>query len=1457
MLTNVGSSVFTNSDSVTMVPVVAAEWNHNLFNPPHITTAGNGTKIYGTLTYGTVASVTSGAKPNFTTKSFKMDNDNEDIKYSVTVTTNSKSAYKIVTYVKTDSPIPVTMSCFAKSSATQYGSSQEEVSSLGWTKIITYIGLSSSEEQTSSFVFTMNANSLYYDQTHPTIYFTEPEIYETTYYDYQNHSLWPTDSPFTYFRPGESYVETGNSKYSTPSNYRKITSPTINGYTSAVYSPVSSIIQTPKFFLASSPVPLLKTALPTDIASYKYFTSDNTSRSISAVYEKTILTNKIVIKVNTLMTIPSIGISIDGTRISVDGSQTVTFPTNSDGFCTGVLTIYWNGTAWTKKKWGDPTASPVTSMPKFNSSGSITQTMSLSKLSVIQLSQSDKTEFSSYTNQNVVDDLERAQIIEISPRLEVDLSEFVQTASIDKSLDSQSSVLPISSMNTNSANIVLSGIPLLNNNEKVNIFSSQSDQSSTILANLLRKNIKLYIGFNILGYTNLSSSTVNTTSTHIPAGVFYSDSWEENDIDTVSIQAFDVTRYLQSSPVTDYVANLKTIFEIITNILDMSGFTDYDYDSLYKVCNNKAMPLDVSYFYCNSKDSTVVDTLNKIFVAYQIGAYIDEYGIMKFLSLHDILSSTSSSISLSDSNIVKGGFSVSNRAKPGKISLRYQSPKVKQSPSIQNVENASIKNSPSFIYTTSNDVVWQQQSIDSVGFNYLSDPRDGKYGMEENDNFFYINVNDIQNIFHTFNRDANGYAFIDNEIVSFLHKEYNIAKEDGTDKDVSIKNDLELQAEINSFVKEYRVGLIKSNALITNASGNGTTVTYTALNTFKSGQKVSITGIKPAVYNTIGVISSASSSSFSIANDATGSYVSGGEAVISADYDVKITPTGRITNVERGLFGTAPKEHKIITSLSSKGLTEKIMNPDYSIASSSNNYSIVDDNDSSLPNVSKIKISPQGSGSVLIFPTNEVDLGYQTYSVKFEFGTAQTSCAGLFFNMASATSSSGAHIVSLMRYNRTNPATSQGYSPAKYRYILSVGSTDNSMEETFWAEVTQECSSIINNFSKVIKKQSSSTGNTYSYVTDNPINMKVVYKLSDGSDGENATEQAPKNIISVFLNNIEITGWQEFTDDTYDAETNPAGSSWKPTEVNKLTGMRQKPYVANNIVPNRKFGFHSGIYNLLNLTGIYDDIVEYADNPIKSPSSLREIHATKKPLTERSVSYFYQDREFLNGLIQGQPLYTNSPTYLMQTTPEVSGINYYDIQYTTPAAVSIDVLPVEYMWYYFPGNESQDQKNYQKKLIDEYSLSYSTPINTGFRAKMAIANNSPNMVFLHKEADELNQFTINLNLWTHEIVAPSDPEILEVVIDPSNGSEVAQLDSEWIQSKQAAQKVLKLVQMGIEGFSKMISINIFGNPLIQIGDVVTLSYSLNGISQQKYFVNSISHSFEQGLQTKLSLSRIQ
>ena len=1376
------ADIFKNSESVNLIPVVSAEWNHNLFNTPYLTVAGTGTKISGSLTSGTITDVTTGAKPNFTTKSFNMANGKGLVEYTVTAT--GAFAYKIITYVKTSNAIPVMVTASAKGSITQFGSEQVEADSLGWTKIITYIG-SNGEDTISSFVYTIKANSLSGTDINPTVLFTVPEIYETTFFDYQYHSLWPTENPFTYFRPGESYVTTGDTNFAFPTDYRKITSSVLNGYSTATYSPVSPIVQNPSFFLASSPVPVLKNALPTDISPYKYFVSDKSSKSITAIYEKPITTNKLVLKFNTIMTTPTINISINGSQISVDSSTSISLANSGSNPFSGVLVLYWTGTAWTKTKWSE--------MPQFSSTGALAKATTISKITVTEASRVVNTGFSSLSGAstpgtNINNDFNRMHLVEVSPRLEIDLSDFVQDVSIDKSLDSGSSPLPISSINTNDARIVLSGIPAMNGSTLVPIFSSQSDQSSTILSNLLRKNVKFYINFNLKTYASLSGGA-STSNKYIPGGIFYSDSWDENDIQDVSIQCFDVSRYLQATPVPDYVANLKNVFEVITNILDMAGFTDYDYDSLYAICNSKSAPLDISYYYSNSKDSTIVDALNQIFVAYQIGAYIDEYGIMKFISLSKILDpSTSSVFTITDSDIEQGGFSISNKAKPGKISLRYQTPKIKQSPSLQNVKDLNVKNSPSFIYTTSNDVVWQQQTIDSVGFNYLD------ADMAEDDNVFTINNNDLLDIFHTFNLNNEGYAVIENEIVSFVYKEYKISNLAETEYIyVSVKNNLELSSEIDNFIKKYTIGLTLS------------------------------------------------------------------DGTEKQDYDVLVTPTGNITNVQRGMFGTAPSSHARISSLESSGLSEEKITKDYSNISSSNLAAIINDKTSntgeltdSLPSIDKIQVVTSGNHKTIIYPTDEEDIGYSTYSVKFDLPEQSVCSAGLFFNMESHQSTAGAYFVQLARYNQTSKQTSELYDPPRYKYILTITDTDDTVYA--WSEVTGECQSIINNFAKIIQKKLVGNKNEYSYITDNAFNLKVVHYTSDGSDGENATELENREVVSVFLNNVEITGWQ-VPGEAYDPSTNPDGRGYKSTEPNPLTGMRQKPTIPANLELNTKFGFIAT--NSPNEIDGLNPEIGYPTASSTHAASLREIHATKKALKERSVSYFYQDREFLNGLVQGQPLSSNSPTYIMQTTPEIIGINYYDVQYTTPAAVSVDILPIEYLWYYFPGNEPEDQTNYQKKIIDEYSLSYSTPINTGFRAKMAVINNSPNMVFLQKESDEINQFTINFNLWTHEIIAPSDPEIIEKVIDSSNLSEVVQLDSEWIQSKNAAYKTLKIIEMGVEGFSKEVTLNVFGNPLIQTGDIITLSYSLNGISQQRYVVHSVSHSFSQGLSTTLKLNRIQ
>jgi hypothetical protein len=73
--------------------------------------------------------------------------------------------------------------------------------------------------------------------------------------------------------------------------------------------------------------------------------------------------------------------------------------------------------------------------------------------------------------------------------------------------------------------------------------------------------------------------------------------------------------------------------------------------------------------------------------------------------------------------------------------------------------------------------------------------------------------------------------------------------------------------------------IYKQPASITNITGNGTTVTYTATNGFSAGQKVSIDGVLPGIYNLQDVtVNTATTSQFTVTNGATGIYISGGLA---------------------------------------------------------------------------------------------------------------------------------------------------------------------------------------------------------------------------------------------------------------------------------------------------------------------------------------------------------------------------------------------------------------------------------------------------------------------------------------------------------------------------------------------------------------------------------------------------
>ena len=82
----------------------------------------------------------------------------------------------------------------------------------------------------------------------------------------------------------------------------------------------------------------------------------------------------------------------------------------------------------------------------------------------------------------------------------------------------------------------------------------------------------------------------------------------------------------------------------------------------------------------------------------------------------------------------------------------------------------------------------------------------------------------------------------------------------------------------------FRNFLYSQPAVITNAVGNGTTVTFTADNGFSAGQTVFIQGILPSQYNLGNVtIASRTASNFTVTNPASGLYLQGGDALSAVD----------------------------------------------------------------------------------------------------------------------------------------------------------------------------------------------------------------------------------------------------------------------------------------------------------------------------------------------------------------------------------------------------------------------------------------------------------------------------------------------------------------------------------------------------------------------------------------------
>ena len=237
--------------------------------------------------------------------------------------------------------------------------------------------------------------------------------------------------------------------------------------------------------------------------------------------------------------------------------------------------------------------------------------------------------------------------------------------------------------------------------------------------------------------------------------------------------------------------------------------------------------------------------------------------------------------------------------------------------------------------------------------------------------------------------------------------------------------------------------------------------------------------------------------------------------------------------------------------------------------------------------------------------------------------------------------------------------------------------------------------------------------------------------------------------------------------------------------------------------------------------------------------------------------YHFQTKPFLNSILTNQK--NTEKFFFGQTKPKIIGLNYYDVQLTPTPSLGAEPLKVMYNYYYYPSTSGLGTSTavpQKAAVVTENSLAYSEVITTGFRAKFAICNNSDFGIWTNLSSFGGQSSSSQLMLFSRNLITLTPQKSVEKVLNPQNINEVVDIQSDWVQSKKVAENILKVIAGASDSFSKDISIEIFGNPLIQIGDIITLSYGLKNIKNLIFFVQSVSQTFNNGLSTTIILNQI-
>lgn len=139
-----------------------------------------------------------------------------------------------------------------------------------------------------------------------------------------------------------------------------------------------------------------------------------------------------------------------------------------------------------------------------------------------------------------------------------------------------------------------------------------------------------------------------------------------------------------------------------------------------------------------------------------------------------------------------------------------------------------------------------------------------------------------------------------------------------------------------------------------------------------------------------------------------------------------------------------------------------------------------------------------------------------------------------------------------------------------------------------------------------------------------------------------------------------------------------------------------------------------------------------------------------------------------------------------------------------------------------------------------------------FSFEAYVLNNTSTSIPLHD--GEFSSFYVN-----GSTIRKSSPIEYDTKTETdSNNVEPVILETTWIQSESDAKGLADWIKSTVLNKGRSIDLNVFGNPLVSPGDIISINYPLQGISESsgKYIITNVNTSYQEGVSTTLSCMAI-